>query len=88
MEEKLAEESELVKSSGGVFEVEDNGVLIFSKKELHRFPQDDEILEIIRFRSEGMNLSDAKMQVSKDISPPPSFTEWFSRFLSRGSSAR
>jgi len=38
-------EAELVHSGGGVFEVEKNGELIFSKKSLGRFPSNDEILE-------------------------------------------
>jgi selenoprotein W-related protein len=36
-------ESELVASGGGVFEVEVDGRLIFSKKALDRFPEDGEI---------------------------------------------
>jgi selT/selW/selH-like putative selenoprotein len=34
-----------VKSSGGVFEVFRDGVLVFSKKALGRFPDDEEILD-------------------------------------------
>lgn len=34
---------ELIPSDGGVFEVTLNGELIFSKKEVGRFPSDDEI---------------------------------------------
>jgi len=34
---------EIIPSSGGVFEVTLNGDLIFSKKELGRFPSDEEI---------------------------------------------
>jgi selenoprotein W-related protein len=34
----------LVESSGGVFEVTVDGKLIFSKRELGRFPQDEEVL--------------------------------------------
>ena len=37
--------SELVKSSGGVFEVTSENQLIFSKKSSGRFPTDEEILE-------------------------------------------
>ena len=42
---------EMIESDGGVFEVELNDQLIFSKKNLERFPKDNEIIEII----EGMN---------------------------------
>jgi len=34
---------ELIESSGGVFEVEKDGELIFSKKNLGRFPEHEEI---------------------------------------------
>ena len=34
---------DLVESDGGVFEIERDGRLIFSKKELDRFPTNDEI---------------------------------------------
>ena len=36
-------EPELIASGGGVFEVEVDGQLIFSKKALDRFPEDGEI---------------------------------------------
>ena len=38
---------ELVASGGGVFEVSLDGRLIFSKKKLGRFPEDEEILKLI-----------------------------------------
>jgi selT/selW/selH-like putative selenoprotein len=44
----LGAEVELVKSSGGVFEVTVNGRLAFSKKKLGRFPTDAEIDDIAR----------------------------------------
>jgi selenoprotein W-related protein len=37
-------ESELVKGSGGIFDVEVDGQLIFSKHETNRFPEHAEIL--------------------------------------------
>ena len=39
--------SEMRPSSGGVFEVTLNGSLIFSKKQLGRFPHDGEIVTFI-----------------------------------------
>lgn len=36
---------QLIEGSGGVFEVEVDGQLVFSKKALGRFPSDDEILQ-------------------------------------------
>jgi len=37
----------LIKSSGGVFEVSLNNSLIFSKKELGRFPNENEVENIL-----------------------------------------
>ena len=39
--------SELIESSGGVFEIKANGHLIFSKKQLSRFPNPGEIVQFI-----------------------------------------
>lgn len=38
----------LIPSSGGVYEVKFNDELIFSKKELDRYPEDNEVEDIIR----------------------------------------
>jgi selT/selW/selH-like putative selenoprotein len=38
-------DAELIRSGGGVFEVEKDGQLIFSKKSLGRFPSTEEILK-------------------------------------------
>lgn len=40
--------SELVPSGGGVFEITVDGKLLFSKKKLERFPEEGEILGLIR----------------------------------------
>ena len=47
MEKKFAAEVELVKSSGGVYEIEVDGKKIFSKAETRRFPEDDEIFAAV-----------------------------------------
>ena len=39
--------SELIESGGGVFEIKVNGHLIFSKKQLSRFPEEGEIVRFI-----------------------------------------
>jgi selenoprotein W-related protein len=39
---------DLVESSGGVFEVTADGKLVFSKKELGRFPEPGEVRENIK----------------------------------------
>jgi selenoprotein W-related protein len=41
-------DAELIKSGGGVFEVVVDGKLIFSKKQKYRFPDNEEILEILK----------------------------------------
>lgn len=41
--ERGAEEVEFVKGVGGVFEITVDGKLVFSKKQLGRFPEDAEI---------------------------------------------
>jgi selenoprotein W-related protein len=44
----LGLESELIASSGGVFEIEYGGNLVFSKKKLGRFPDQGEVLGLIK----------------------------------------
>jgi len=44
----LSVESELIASGGGVFEITVDGKKLFSKKALGRFPEDGEVLELIR----------------------------------------
>ncbi|MBU1706813.1 Rdx family protein [bacterium] len=41
-------EVEFIKSGGGVFEVEMDGRLLFSKRKEGRFPENDEILDNIK----------------------------------------
>lgn len=47
IEKKLHVGSELIPSSGGVFEIFQDGKRIFSKKALGRFPEDGEILGLL-----------------------------------------
>jgi selenoprotein W-related protein len=47
LREKLGEDSELVAGHNGVFEITVNGRLVFSKKNLKRFPDDGEVLSLI-----------------------------------------
>ncbi len=48
LEKEIGVRPELRMSSGGVFEVEVDGELIFSKKELGRFPAAGEVVSLIR----------------------------------------
>jgi selenoprotein W-related protein len=88
LEEQLSEDSNLIQSSGGVFEIQDGSFLIFSKKELGRFPEDGEILEIVRYMSEGMDLQESKAKAGANAPKPISFLEWFKGFLNRGTKAQ
>ena len=47
MQEKFGVESELVKLSGGCFEVYSGDELVFSKNKLDRFPSDGEVAELL-----------------------------------------
>ena len=40
----------MIPSSGGVFEVSIDGDLIYSKKALGRFPEEGEVLELLKGR--------------------------------------
>jgi len=83
LESKLNESTQLIQSSGGVFEVEDNGTLIFSKKALGRFPADYEVLDIIRGVESGIPLSEAQEKAGADVPKPVSFFQWLESFLHR-----
>lgn len=41
-------DAELMRGTGGVFDVRVDGQLVFSKHEVGRFPEDDEVEESIR----------------------------------------
>jgi len=43
----------LVESSGGVFEIEYGGKLIFSKKKVGRFPEHSEVVDLIKQAEQG-----------------------------------
>jgi selenoprotein W-related protein len=47
LKKELGLEPELIRGSGGVFEIELDGKLIFSKKKLGRFPEDGEVAGLI-----------------------------------------
>lgn len=41
-------EPELIRSGGGVFEVRKNGILLFSKMREHRFPEESEVVNLMK----------------------------------------
>jgi selenoprotein W-related protein len=48
LKQALSVESELIAGRGGVFEITVDGKKLFSKKALGRFPEDGEVLGLIR----------------------------------------
>ena len=48
IEKELKIKPTLIKGAGGVFEVTADNDLIFSKRATGRFPEEDEILELLR----------------------------------------
>ena len=47
IQDKFGIVAQLIEGSGGAFEVQVNGKLVFSKLKQFRFPENDEILDII-----------------------------------------
>jgi selenoprotein W-related protein len=78
LETALNEDSRLIESTGGVFEVENNGRLIFSKKAVGRFPDPGEVLAIVEGLAAGFELSDAQGKAAASIASPPGFQDWLS----------
>jgi selenoprotein W-related protein len=50
LKDKFGVDARLIESGGGVFEVVIDGELVFSKKELSRFPEHSEIYSAIEDR--------------------------------------
>lgn len=71
IEQELAEESELIQSSGGVFEIEKDEQLLFSKKKENRFPEDGEVITIFRLLKQGVPLAEAQQEAAKNAKKPP-----------------
>jgi selT/selW/selH-like putative selenoprotein len=72
----------LVQSSGGIFEVEVDGKLVYSKKATLRFPEPGEVNAILKSLDSGIPLEEAQAQASANAPKPPSLYEWLSKFLS------
>jgi selT/selW/selH-like putative selenoprotein len=85
LESNLDETSHLVQSHGGIFEVERDGQLIFSKKTAGRFPMDGEVLQIIHGLDTGMPLEQAQIEAGRGAPHPPSFMEWLSKLWKKKS---
>ena len=79
----MHESADLIQSSGGVFEVELDNQLIYSKKATGRFPADGEVLAICRSMSAGTPLAQAQEQAARNVPKPPSFMQWLTGFMAR-----
>ena len=51
--EQLGTQPELIKGSGGIFDVTADGALVYSKHRTGRFPENAEVLQALRSRSKG-----------------------------------
>ena len=78
---EFSQEAELVQASGGLFEVEDGQVLLFSKQKEDRFPEEGEVLNIVRALVQGKSLTEAQEHGRTSIPKPPTFEEWFTKRL-------
>lgn len=72
-----------MRSFGGMFEVEMDGQLLFSKKALGRFPVDGEVVNIVLSMQSGKSLDEARRQAAAGVEPPPSFAFWLQKFFSQ-----
>jgi selenoprotein W-related protein len=64
LEKTFGSSVQIIESSGGVFEVERDGVLLYSKKALGRFPEEGEVLGITRALEKGQSLPEAQKTAS------------------------
>lgn len=48
LKKELGCEAELIKGDNGIFDVEADGLIVYSKHETGRFPEDDEVLKQLR----------------------------------------
>ena len=64
-----------------MFEVEHDGSLIFSKKDLGRFPEDGEIIAIVRGLKNGLSLEEASKSAAENQRRGPGFGAWLEQLL-------
>ena len=81
LEKAFSQLPELVQASGGLFEVEDGEMLLFSKQKEDRFPEENEVLNIVKALDEGKSLAEAQERGKACIEKPPTFEEWFTKKL-------
>jgi len=52
IQREFSVQSELIEGSGGIFDVKLDGQLIYSKHEQGRFPEHDEIVDLIKGKTD------------------------------------
>lgn len=80
--ESAGEAIQLVPSTAGVFKLEYKGETLFSKNQDGRFPEDGEILRILRFVKDGISVAEAKERSKAVVVKVPRapLATWLSRF--------
>jgi predicted Rdx family selenoprotein len=82
LEQALKATVQITPGTGGIYEVEDGGVLIFSKAQLGRFPHEGEIMSIVQSVDAGIPLNDAKEKAAAQAQEPMTFTAKVGDWLS------
>ena len=83
LENALQETTVLVKSSNGIFEIEDRGLVIFSNKKTNRFPDTDEIVKIARALDSGQDLASIEKTLPAATKTEQSFEDWYIKAYGR-----
>ena len=83
LENQFHESAKLIQSSGGVFEIERDGQLIYSKKATGRFPEEGEVIAICNGIDKGMKMEEAQAEAAKSAPKPPSFGEWLGHLFKK-----
>ncbi len=76
LEQQLQDSVLLVPSEGGVFEVEDKGQLVFSKTDCGRFPEDNEVVTIIKNVQAGQTLTEAQSNAAHEAGHSGGVLDW------------
>jgi len=76
LEKDSSDQCTLVPSEGGVFDIEDNGVLLFSKNNSGRFPEEGEVMTIIKKVKDGKTLEDAQTHAANDAGHSGGVLDW------------
>lgn len=76
LEKDTSDSCQLVPAEGGVFEVEDQGVLLFSKKNSDRFPEEGEVQSIVKYIKAGQPLEEAQTNAAHEAGHSGGVLDW------------